>query len=577
VGRVLASLRSRVFAATALVAVLPMGAALGYVTARVTRQAEAGLGRQLEEAAGIVDQHHRVRLETGRERALLMADVPMLKAAVATGDPPTVERLVQDYPERVGCDLFNVSDADGHTLAALGGTLRTNTAPAPQGFAVEGGRLVEFFTVPILLGTGAPEVLGQLTLGFVLDDQVAVRLRSLTGSHLAMIYGDRVHASTLPRTQDPALLAAAPGAGVLRLRLADEDWVALRRPLAAESDGPSVLVLKSRAEAVRPLDTLRTALGVAALVAVAVSLLLSWAVARSVTRPLAALTDGMKEIAATGDLTREIGPGRAWDDEDARLVARTFNTLTDSIARFQKEAALRDRLSALGRLSTIVAHEVRNPLMIIKGTLRTLRREGASAEEVREATADIDHEVARLDRIVGDVLDFARPLKVEPAPTDLAKVTRGAADAALEGCADVGVRYALDPSLGSRTTDGERLRTVLVNLVANARDSIRARRDTDPVASRDPDDIEVGGRGTDDARVLLWVADGGVGIAAGDLSRVFDPYFTTKRTGTGLGLAIARKVIDALGGVIRIESREGEGTRIEIDLPAPVAGPSEAL
>jgi signal transduction histidine kinase len=546
-----------------------MGATLGYVTARVTRQAETGLGRQLEEAARIVDQHYRVRLETGREWALLMAEIPMLKAAVTTGDPPTVEQLTRDYPERIGCDLFVVTDTEGRTLASLGGTLEDESAtPAAQGFAVEGGRLVEFFTVPIQLGT---EVLGKLTLGFVVDDRVANRLRSLTGSHVAMLFADRVHATTLPRTQEPTLLAAAPGAGVLRLRLADEDWVALRRSLVAESEGPSFLVLRSRAEALRPLDTLRTALAVAALVAVAVSLLLSWAVARTVTRPLAALTDGMKEIAATGDLTREIGAGRAWDDEDARLVARTFNTLTDSIARFQREAALRDRLSALGRLSTIIAHEVRNPLMIIKGSLRTLRREGTSPEEVREATADIDHEVVRLDRIVGEVLDFARPLEVEPAPTDLVEVTRGAADAALEGCTDVGVRYALDPSLGNRMTDGERLRMVLVNLVANARDSVRARRDAEPDRPREKHGIEVGGRAAENGTVLLWVADRGAGIAAANLSRVFDPYFTTKRTGTGLGLAIARKVVDALGGAIRIESREGEGTRIEIDLPAPVA------
>jgi signal transduction histidine kinase len=576
---VLASLRSRVFAATALVAVLPMGVALGYVTARVTRQAEVGLGRQLEEAARIVDQHHRVRLETGRERALLMADVPMLKAAVATGDPPTVEQLVRDYPERVGCDLFNVTDADGRTLAALGGTLRgVDTARAPQGVAVEGGRLIEFFAVPILLGTDAPEVLGELTLGFVLDDRLAERLRSLTGSHLAMVYGGRVRASTLPRTHDAELLAAAPGPDVLRLRLGEEDWVALRRPLVATSDEPSVLVLKSRAEALHPLDTLRAALGVAALVAVAVSLLLSWAVARTVTRPLAALTDAMKDIANTGDLTREIGPGSPWDDEDARLLSRTFNTLTESIARFQKETAVRDRLSALGRLSTIVAHEVRNPLMIIKGSLRTLRRDGARPEEIREATLDIDHEVARLDRIVGDVLDFARPLRIEPTPTDLAPLCREAARAALEGAEGVEIRHSFDPGLGRATTDAERLRTVLVNLVVNARDSVRARGEDGGPASPGGDGIEVGGRRLEGGRVLLWVADAGAGIAPADLPHVFDPYFTTKRTGTGLGLAIARKVVEALGGGIRVESREGEGTRIEVELPvsSPGGSPEEA-
>jgi signal transduction histidine kinase len=252
-------------------------------------------------------------------------------------------------------------------------------------------------------------------------------------------------------------------------------------------------------------------------------------------------------------------------------VARTFNTLTDSITRFQKEAALKDRLSALGRLSTIVAHEVRNPLMIIKGSLRTLRREGASPEEIRETTADIDHEVARLDRIVGDVLDFARPLEIEPVPTNLAEVTRSAAEAALEASRDVGVRFVLDPSLGTRVTDGERLRTVLVNLVTNASQSVRARRDADPAAA-DGGDIEIGGRTTHDGHVVLWVADAGVGIPARDLPHVFEPYFTTRRTGTGLGLAIARKVVDALGGVIKVESREGEGTRIEIELPAPAAG-----
>jgi signal transduction histidine kinase len=285
-----------------------------------------------------------------------------------------------------------------------------------------------------------------------------------------------------------------------------------------------------------------------------------------VTRPLAALTDAMKEIAATGDLARRIGPGRPWDDEDARLVARTFDALTDSIARFQREAALRDRLSALGRLSTVVAHEVRNPLMIIKGSLRGLDRESASPAEVREAAVDIDRQVARLDRIVGDVLDFARPLRVEPAPVDVAALVRDAAGDG-EGPA---VRLALEPGVGTIVTDGERLRGVLANLVENARDGVRA-------AGRTAEDgIEIGGRRVGPGRLLLWVEDRGAGVAAADLPHVFEPYFTTKRTGTGLGLAIARKVVEALGGTIRMESREGEGTRVEIDLPATAPATPEA-
>jgi signal transduction histidine kinase len=565
VGRVLASLRSRVFAATAVVAVLPIGAALGFVTLRIARQAEAELRHGLEESARLVARQHRARMDAGRLAALLVADLPRLKAAVATGDAPTVEPLARDYRERVDADAFVVKGRDGEALAVLG--LRGGReTPGPAACLVDGGRLLETATVPLLLGTEAPETLGTLTLGFALDDAVTARLRGLTGSHVAVAYRGRIFASTLPRSWDAALLGALGTEGVAHLDLGGEDWVAVREPLGTEEGGPLALVLRSRAESLGPLRALRTALLLAALVAIGVSLLLSWAVARTVTRPLAALTDGMKEVAATGDLTRKIGPGRPGDDEDALLVARTFNTLTDSIARFQREAALRERLSALGRLSTVVAHEVRNPLMVIKGSLRALRGDGVSRQEVQEAAADIDHEVARLDRIVGDVLDFARPLKVDPAPTDLAAVCRDAARAALDGHDDVVLVFALDPALGTVTTDGERLRTALVNLLANSADSVRARR-TAGAAAPVGGDVEIGGRRTDAAHVRLWVADRGTGIAAGDLPHVFEPYFSTKRTGTGLGLAIARKVVEALGGTVRVESEEGEGARVEIDLP----------
>ena len=552
----LASLRSRVFAATAVVAVLPTALALGFATRRVTQQAEADLSRGLQEAVRLVEQYHGTRLEMAAERAALVADLPKLKAAVAEADPRTAEPVARDYRERVRSDVLVLADRSGRTLVSLG---------------AEGGRLLETVGAPILLlGAEAPEVLGHLTLGFALDDAFAARLRALTGSHVAVAKGGRVYASTLPRSHDAALLAVAPGAGIVRLDLGGEEYVAARAPLGPGAESPFVVVVRPRAEALRPLRTLRTALLVSALAAVGLGLLLSWALARTVTRPLAALTASMKEMAATGDLARDLGPGRAWDDEDARLVARTFGALTGSIARFQREAALRERLSALGRLSTVIAHEVRNPLMIIKGSLRTLRGERASADAVREAAADIDLQVARLDRIVGDVLDFARPLRVEPSPVDVAALAADAARAAFEGAEGPGAVLTLDPAPGSIVTDGERLRGVLVNLLENARDSVLAAGRTGPGA------VEIGARRLGPGRVLLWVEDRGIGVAAADLPHLFEPYFTTKRTGTGLGLAIAGKVVEALGGTVRLESREGVGTRVEIELPETTPAPQEA-
>jgi signal transduction histidine kinase len=289
-------------------------------------------------------------------------------------------------------------------------------------------------------------------------------------------------------------------------------------------------------------------------------------VARTVTRPLAKITAAMREMSTTGDLTRKIALEPAhWEDEDAGLLARTFNALTDSIAAFQRDAAQRERLSALGRLSTVVAHEVRNPLMIIKASLRVLRQAAASPAESREAVADIGEEVSRLDRVVNEVLDFARPIRLELGPTDLNALCRDAAEASLSGQAVPGITLRLDPAIEAVMTDGERVRTALVNILSNAREAVAARPSA-PGIGNFPD-VELR-TSRADGGVAIVVADRGIGIADADLPHVFDPYFTTRRTGTGLGLAIAKNIVDALGGTIAVRSRPAEGTEVRIDLPA---------
>ncbi len=215
------------------------------------------------------------------------------------------------------------------------------------------------------------------------------------------------------------------------------------------------------------------------MLAVLAATILSYAVARTITRPLATITNVMREMSATGDLTRKISLRRAasWEDEDAKLLATTFNTLTDSIARFQREAAQRERLSALGRLSTVIAHEIRNPLMIIKASLRTLANEHVSRAEIKQALTDVDEEVVRLNRIVNDVLDFARPIRFDYAPADVnalcadvEQATRGRRSARCN------VVIKPDPALGPIVTDAERLRTALVNILTNARHAVAARQ-----------------------------------------------------------------------------------------------------
>ncbi len=124
---------------------------------------------------------------------------------------------------------------------------------------------------------------------------------------------------------------------------------------------------------------------------------------------------------------------RAWDDEDARLLASAFNTLTESIARFQREAAQKERLSSLGRLSTVIAHEIRNPLMIIRASLASLWSEHVTPTERREAVADIDEETRRLNRIVTEVLDFSKPIRFDLGETQVNDICRASSAAAWAG------------------------------------------------------------------------------------------------------------------------------------------------
>jgi signal transduction histidine kinase len=301
---------------------------------------------------------------------------------------------------------------------------------------------------------------------------------------------------------------------------------------------------------------------------------LSFAVARTITRPLAAITDAMREVAATGDLTRKIlvRSDRGWEDADARLLAATFNTLTESIARFQREFSQRERLSSLGRLSTVIAHEVRNPLMIIKTALHTLRRAQTGDAAVREAIGDINDEVARLNRVVNDVLDFSRPIRFELAQADLNAVCRASA-AAAQVSPGVPVDLDLDPAMPAVVTDAERLRIALVNMIENARHAVEA--SPAPVTSggnvalalEQQPAVQLLTRTAGD-HIVIRITDQGAGIRETDLSRIFDPYFTTRRGGTGLGLPIAKNIIEGLGGTIDVSTAPGRGTAIQIHLPA---------
>lgn len=573
--RVLGSITNRIFLASALLAMLSIAAAVFLISGRMTRETEAELQRDLTEAATLVNEQRRTQFDNVARIAQLIADLPKFKAVVELADPPTLKPIAADYRLQAGADLLMVSDSRGTLLAQAGEpvtppattaadlqrTLDGQVAPA---FWLHPRGIMEVVSVRVIVGLERPQVLGVLSLGYLLDDQRAAQFKSLTGADIAFAMGGAARAATLPGSRE-ALAPLLSAAGPSRIVIGGEEYVALTQALGAGTgaSAPVAIVLRSRSERLRTLGAIQAALAGIALGATLLAIVVSYGVARTISRPLATITDHMRQIAATGDLTRKIPTTRqgGWDDDDAHTLATTFNLLTDSIVRFQREAGQRERLSSLGRLSTVIAHEVRNPLMIIKGALRTLARDGATAADVRDAAGDIDEEIDRLNRLVNDVLDVARPIRFDPAATDINQVCRDAAGAVIP---ESGRAVALDlaPGLPALVTDAERLRTVLVNLLANAHQAVEAK----PGA-----EVRLVTSTPGDRRVAISVRDTGQGIADEDLARIFDPYFTTRRAGTGLGLAIAKNVVEGLGGSITVATRRGAGTEFRIELgDAPV-------
>jgi signal transduction histidine kinase len=222
----------------------------------------------------------------------------------------------------------------------------------------------------------------------------------------------------------------------------------------------------------------------------------------------------------------------------------------------------------------VIAHEIRNPLMIIRASLSTLRADRATPAEIHEAVSDIDEETSRLNRIVTAVLDFAKPIRFDLAETDLNQVCRASAEAAWTGDTSA-VAFDFDPGIPPLVTDAERLRTALVNILANARHAViaagRPETGRSTVATVDRPAVLVQTR-AGGGRVTIVIRDSGIGISPEDMAHIFDPYFTTRRAGTGLGLPIAKNIIEGLGGTLAVSSRRGEGTEIRIDLPQHAPG-----
>ncbi len=245
---------------------------------------------------------------------------------------------------------------------------------------------------------------------------------------------------------------------------------------------------------------------------------------------------------------------------------KSLEAANKKLKQAQEELIRTEKLASVGRLAAGVAHEVGNPLGTILGYTSLLEKGGIDPEEAKDYLKRIEKEIERINRIVRGLLDFARPSKFEISELQMNQVIENALSLLFYQKNYKNIKTVLNvkPDLPLIKGDSSQLSQVLINVILNAVDAMPH----GGVLKIETSEVVVGPK--EDHVVRTRISDSGVGIQPGDIGKIFDPFFTTKAPdkGTGLGLSISLRIVESMGGTMRVESEFGKGSTFEIDLPA---------
>jgi two-component system sensor histidine kinase PilS (NtrC family) len=245
-------------------------------------------------------------------------------------------------------------------------------------------------------------------------------------------------------------------------------------------------------------------------------------------------------------------------DVHDHIVGRVINfqDLTE-LKRLEAHARRTERMATVGQLAAGVAHEIRNPMASISGSIELLRQSPQTSDDDRQLMTIVHREVQRLNALIGDLLDYANPRAKQPVDFDLGTLVDETVQVARgdKNFVDVEVTASTDKPLPIHA-DPAKLRQVVWNLIRNAADA----------ASTGGKHVRVEARKTADGATVC-VEDDGPGIPESLVGRIFDPFVTTKQKGTGLGLATCHTIVTEHGGRIDVETELGKGTKMIVRIP----------
>jgi len=573
------SLRTRILLATSLLVVLPLVVLSLGVRRQVARRLAVQYEERVETLAGIIDEAFALRGdELARGLAALKAEMradPRLRLAVVDGVAAERPYLL-DYAGRgmalLGFDLLRIQDAAGRILSSghfraefdrsdpvLPGRLAGTASGAALVTArrAEGPFLVLARIDSLRLGGEALRLVGGLEV-------TPAFLRELAGGSglaVAIVQGDggegavASEPSALVLTSTPA--EDGPSAG---------DYLVTRRPLGLVTFGPdggrqtaTVLLAYPRAPLAALLARLDLGLAMALLGTTLGSLVLALWLSQRISRPIRELAGKAGQV----DLDRldvDFSSGRR---DEVGALSRLLGEMTARLGGSARRLREAERRATLGELARQVTHDIRNgftPLRNVIAHFSQVAREEPErlAKVYEERRGTLESGLDYLETLSGHYSRLTP--RSRNAPCNLNDVAR---EILQDGLREEGVEYRRELAGGLPALDADptSLRRIAENLLHNARESLPAGGGVITLRTRRGED------GTGAPALVLEVEDTGCGIAAGELDRVFEDFYSSKPGGSGLGLSIVRRLAADLGGSVKVESEPERGSRFTVVLP----------
>jgi signal transduction histidine kinase len=350
------------------------------------------------------------------------------------------------------------------------------------------------------------------------------------------------------------------------------EMIAAYAPIPEEHWG--TVIQQPTREAFAPAKKMQWQIFLLVLVSVILAALIAAIYTRQIVQPVNSLVSGIERI-ATGDLRHRIRP--LGHDEVSRL-AKHINTMASRLLEFQRQLKRGERLETLNKLSSVLSHEIRNPLNSMVINMQLMKREfhkhEIDAGKLEHYHQILNSEIGRVESLVSNFLLIAKPPKLEKTPQRLSTLLDDLIKAELPNALTKGIRVERRYKLPGLVVevDAQKLYQVFLNIFLNAVQSMpgggRLLIGLDKVESPGgEDDTQAGEESGGIIYAAVSFKDTGKGIPRHELSKIFDFYYTTKEQGTGIGLSLAQQIVEEHGGRIQVKSELGKGTEFIILIP----------